>query len=327
MTREEIKNLILRRAYEGAFKEGVEYTFNLHAYAKDNSIDNDEIWKAFEELKDEGLIDYNALGGIVISTSTGILYSEKHKIVDEAMIVYQNKIRTKLLVTLAEIQERSAQGDMVDSEEWTREAGVNNQDFANNVRVLEDSELIKRETPRDYLIMGSGQEKVRDYKKRVKRLEDFEKLENLEGINEQQRGHRLEDLLAESAEYENWGVERRMRAQGQENDIIMHVGLHYFLSSCKWEKDPVQSKEVELLESRVRSRAITNGGILFSMSGFAKNCIEEVRLKMASALLILFGPADISHIMHNETSLIDLLDEKVDQVMSHRKILVDGELK
>ena len=182
MTLEEIKNLILRRAYSGVFEQGTEETFNLHTYAHENGIDNDEAWKAFEELKGEGLIDYYVLGGIVVSTSTGILYSEKHKIVDEAMIVYQNKIRTKLLVTLAEIQERSAQGDMVDSEEWAREAEVNNQDFANNVRVLEDSEMIKRETPRDYLITRSGQEKVKDYKKRVKRLEDFEKLGKLEGV-------------------------------------------------------------------------------------------------------------------------------------------------
>jgi Mn-dependent DtxR family transcriptional regulator len=327
MTREEIKITILRRAYEGAFMEGIEYTFNLHAYAKDNGIDNDEIGRAFEELRGEGFIGYNALGGIVVSTSAGILYCEKQKIVDEAVIAYQNKIRTKLLVTLADIQDKSAHGDMVDREEWIREAGVNIQDFTNNDRILRDSGLVRRETLRHYIITPHGREMVRDYKKRVKRLEDFEKLEKLEGVNEQQRGHLLEDLLAETAEYENWDVKRRMRAQGQENDIIMHVGLQYFLSSCKWEKDPVQSKEVELLESRVRSRAITNGGILFSMSGFTVNCIEEVRLKMASALLILFGPADISCIMHNEISLTDLLDEKVDQVMNHRKILVDGELR
>jgi len=63
------------------------------------------------------------------------------------------------------------------------------------------------------------------------------------------------------------------------------------------------------------------------MSGFSDNCIEEVRLKMATALIILFGPADIRRIMQNEISLTDLLDEKVDQVMNHRKILVDGELR
>jgi len=325
MIREEIKKLILRRAYEGAFMEGVEYAFNLHAYAKDNRIENNEVWKAFEELKDEGLIDYDAIGGMVVSTSAGILYCEKQNILDEAVIAYQNKIRMKLLVTLADIQDKSAHDDMVYWEEWIREAGVNKEDFANNDRILRDSGLVRCEVNRDYMITANGLEMVRDYKKRVKRLEDFEKLEKLEGVDEQQRGHKLEDLLAETAEFENWDVKIRVRAQGQENDIIMHVGLHYFLSSCKWEKDPVQSKEVELLESRVRSRAITNGGIQFSMSGFTENCIEEVRLKTASALLILFGPSDISRIMHNEISLTDLLDEKVDQVMNHRKILVDGE--
>jgi len=327
MTREEIKRLILRRAYEGAFREGVEYAFNLHAYAKDNSIDDDEVWKAFEELKNDGLIDYYAMGGKVVSTPKGIVYSEKRKIADKEVVAYQKKIRTKLLVVLADLQDRSHLGDIIDGQDCMEAAEVNHQDFSNNEPIMQELGLVKCEKQRNYILSPYGREMVKDYHNRVKRLEDFEKLGKLEGVNKQQRGHKLEDSIAETAEYENWDVKRRMRAQGQENDIIMHVGLHYFLSSCKWEKNPVQAEEVELLESRVRSRAITNGGIIFSMSGFTKKCIEEVRLKMASALLILFGPVDISRIMHNETLLTDLLDEKVDQVMNHRKILVDGELK
>jgi hypothetical protein len=267
------------------------------------------------------------MGGKVVSTPKGIVYSEKHKIADKEVVAYQKKIRTKLLVALADLQDRSHLGDIIDGQDCMEAAEVNHQDFSNNEPIMRELGLVKCEKQCNYILMPYGREMVKDYKNRSKRLEDFEKLEKLEGVDEQQRGHKLEDLLAETAEFENWDVKIRVRAQGQENDIIMHVGLHYFLSSCKWEKDPVQSKEVELLESRVRSRAITNGGIQFSMSGFTENCIEEVRLKTASALLILFGPSDISRIMHNEISLTDLLDEKVDQVMNHRKILVDGELK
>jgi len=327
MTREEIKDLILRRAYLGAFVEGTKYTFNLHIYASENGIDNGQAWKAFDELKSGGLIEEYANGGIIVCTSAGLSYCEKHKIVDEALIEYQVRIRTRLLVSLADIQDKSPYCDMVDWEKWIREAGVDNQDFTNNDRILRDSGLVSRVTIREYKITPRGREVVKDFMKKAKRLEDFEKLEKLEGVTEQQRGHLLEDLLADTAEYENWDVKRRIRAQGQENDIIMHVGLHYFLSSCKWEEDPVQAREVELLESRVRSRALTNGGILFSMSGFTENCIEEVRLKMATVLIVLFGLADIKRIMRDDRSLTDLLDEKVDQVMNHRNVLVDGEVK
>lgn len=327
MTREEIKKLILCRAYAGAFEEGIEDTFNLHTYTAENRIDNDEAWKAFEELRADGLIDYYACGGILKGSSRGLAYCENHKLVDEKLIDYQNKIRTKLLVTLADIQDRSPHGEIADWEEWIQEAGVSGQDFKNNDHFLQDFGLIKHESTREYTITSYGMERVRDYRKRKKRLEDFERLEKLEGVTKQERGHKLEDLLADSAEWEGWEVNRRVRAQGQEIDIILHVGLHYFLSSCKWEAEPLLPKEVELLESRVRSRATANGGIIFSLSGFTDNCIEEIRMKVATALIIPFGSLDIRRIMQNEISLTDLIDDKIDHVMNHRKILVDGELK
>ena len=62
MTREENKNLILRRAYAGAFEDGIKKEFNLHTFAAENGIDNDAAWKAFEELKSAGLIDFYAMG-------------------------------------------------------------------------------------------------------------------------------------------------------------------------------------------------------------------------------------------------------------------------
>lgn len=157
------------------------------------------------------------------------------------------------------------------------------------------------------------------------RLKAFEGLLSLDGTTPQQRGHQLEDLLTEVAISEDWDSKQRVRSQGQEHDIIMHVGLHYFLVSCKWEKDRIEPKEVELLESRVRSRATTNVGLLFSMSGFTVNCIEEARLKISSAHILLFGPKDIQNVFCGKSSLTDLLDAKLEQAMHHRRVLVDGE--
>lgn len=74
-------------------------------------------------------------------------------------------------------------------------------------------------------------------------------------------------------------------------------------------------------------RAAANGGTIFSMSGFTDNCIKEIRLKIATALIIPYGPVDIGQVMRNEYSLTDLLNDKIYQVMNHRKILVDGEMK
>jgi hypothetical protein len=326
MTNEEIKKIIMQRAYAGVF-EKLGKIFNLHKFAEEKGIDNDSAWKAFEELKAEGLIDYAAMGGYVRPTSRGLIYCENKGIADEKVAVAQQKVRTRLLVTLAEIQDQSSDGSMTDWEIWINKAGVDREDWENNERILVDFDLIHQESNRSYIIRPYGRERVEDYRKRQKRADDFERLERLDGVTVQQRGHSLEDLLADTAEWEGWEVSRRVRAQGQEIDIIMHTGTHYFLSSCKWESAPIQPAEAELLESRVRSRATTNGGILFSMSGFTDNCIEEIRLKIASALIIPFGTIDIRNVMQDLAKMTDLLDDKIDQIMNHRLVLVDGEVK
>lgn len=327
MTNDEIKILILRRLYSGAFEDGVDYNFNLHKFAEKNGIENDLIWKIFDEMKAEDLIDYYAIGGLVKPTTTGLLYCEQNELVDMKLIGKQNKIRTKLLVTLADIHEKESRGYLVDWQKWLTEADINNQDFTNNEKILRDLYLVEKKTHRDYVITSSGQEKVNEYKKKVVRLETFEEIEALTDMTHQQRGHKLEDLLAEAAEDEGWEVEKRVRSQGQEHDIIMHVGTHYFFISCKWEKNPIQPREVELLESRVRSRATTNGGLFFSMSGFTDNSIEEARMKISSAQILFYGPSDIRNIFKNEVTLTDFLEDKLEQAMRHRKILVDGEVR
>ena len=327
MDNDEIKKLILQRAYSGAFEDGVSIEFNLHEFAEINRINNDLAWKAFDELQSLGLIKEYALGGWIAPTSTGLLYSEKNRLIDMKLFEYQNNVRLQLLLTLNNIQERSQSGNIINWMEWIKEAGVSNQDFSNNEKIMSEIGLIRNQGIHYYSITLTGKEIVRDYKMKNQWHDKFEKLLRLEGITEQQRGHELENLLADIAVNEKWSVNKRVRSQGQEIDIILHVGLHYFLCSCKWEKNPIQPNEVELLESRVRSRATANGGILFSMSGFTDNCVEEMRFKISSCLIIPFGPDDINKIFHNETTISDMLDQKIDQTMNHRKILVDDILR
>jgi hypothetical protein len=327
MGKDEIKVLILKRAYAGAFVEGVSDTFNLNDLAKENQIDNDVIWKVFDELKEDDLIKSWAMGGIIAPTSRGLLYCEDHKLVEGNLIELQNHIRTKLLVAIANLQEKSPHGAFFDWEAWIAEAGVNKQDFFNNEKILRDFGLVEKKTIRGYVITYYGMEKVNEYRKKVARLKAFEDLESLTGMTPQQRGHKLEDLLAEIAKDEGWEVDKRVRAQGQEIDIIIHKGLHYFMISCKWEGESVQAHEVELLESRVRSRAGTTGGMLFSMSGFTDNCVDEAKFKISSAMILLFGEVDIKEICGNHSTLTNLFEEKYDEAMQHRKIHVDGKAK
>jgi len=324
MTSDEIKKMILIRLYEGAFKDGISYEVNLNDFAAEKEIENELIWKIYEELKDAGLIKMWAMGGWVAPSSIGLSFCEENKLVDDAIIRAQNKTRIKILQAYANIYDEHSKDYLVYWEEICKISGVSEQDFQKNIRILLDGDYLKKDTIRAYTITQKGLDVLRKYRKKVARLEAFTNLESLRGTTPQLRGHQLEDLLAEVASDEGWDVDKRVRSQGQEHDIITHKGFHYFLISCKWESDPIQGKEVELLESRVRSRASTTGGILFSMSDFTENCIREAFAKISSARIMLFGPKDIKNIMQNEKSLTDLVDEKLERLMHHREFLVDG---
>lgn len=327
MTREEIKNLILCRAYAGAFEDGVDIECNLHKYAEENGISNDEAWKAYEELEDDGLIETYAGGGLITRTSAGLLYCEEHGLVDPEMVQKQMMIRTKLLVTLYDIQERSSHGQLIDWEEWIREAGVSNQDFANNERFMRDVNLIQQESVRSYSITSFGSEKVKNYKARLQRVYDFDKLDKLDGVTLQERGHKLEDLISEILRTEHWEVDKRARSQGQETDIIIHKELDYFFISCKWEKEPTQPKELELMYARALSRKDVKGSIVVSISGFTDNCINEIVRRMETCHVLVFGLDDMTTVLSSKKTFTALIQDKYKEVMLHRRILLDGKIR
>ena len=76
--------------------------------------------------------------------------------------------------------QRSSHGKIIYWPAWISEAGVSEQDFQNNEKILRDSGLIRKAAVSEYVITPEGMEKVRDYRRREKRLEDFERLERLE---------------------------------------------------------------------------------------------------------------------------------------------------
>jgi hypothetical protein len=327
VTREEIKNLILRRAYAGAFEDGVDYRFSLEEFAAKNGIERDLIWKIFYELEEYSLIKCELSSGIVEPTTAGLLYCEDNGLADAELVHKQMMIRTKLLVTLYDMRERSHHEDLLDLKDWIRESGISMQDFTNNERFMREIGLIDEDPDGSYYVTSFGKINVLDYKTKVKRVEAFDKLDKLEGITPQQRGHKLEDLIGEILQAERWEVGKRVRAQGQENDIIIHKDLDYFFISCKWEKEPIQPNELELMYARALSRKDVKGSIVVSMSGFTDNCINEIIRKIETCHVLIFGPGDMTAILGGKKTFSGLLQDKYKEVMLHRRILLDGNIR
>jgi ribosomal protein S19E (S16A)/uncharacterized protein (DUF2132 family) len=327
VTREEIKNLILRRAYAGAFEDGVKDYFNLYKYAEENGINRDEADRAFNELEEAGLIQTYAGGGEIINTPAGLAFAEKHQLADEVLVDKHTKVRIKMLEALADAYEKSRNYEMEFWDEWFRLTSINEQDFNKNYNYLFDIGLVKKSPMQGHILTQAGKDIVIDYRRRKRRLEDFERLEKLESVTEQQRGHKLEDLLAEIIKEEGWEVDKRVRVPGEEIDIIIHRGLEYFLISCKWEKKPTQSEELDIMYSRAMDRSNLKGSIIMSMTGFMDSCIKKAIEKMGNCHLVMFGPIDIEKIIHNEKSFSNLLHDKYQEVMLHRRILLDGKVR
>jgi len=327
MTKDEIKILILRRLYEIVFHEGREGIVNIKEFSASNNIDPEQAFKVVDEMKEIGFIEEEWSGGTYVFTPAALIYCEEQKLADPKLIDYQKKVRTKLLVTLAAMQEKSPYGEGADWQEWLQQADVSDQDFTNNHKIMQSMGLIRYESPREYFITPYGMNKVKEYQRRKRRLEEFEKLNKLDGVTEQQRGHKLEDLLGEIIKEEGWEVDKRVRVPGEEIDIIIHRGLEYFLISCKWEKKPTQSEELDIMYSRAMDRSNLKGSIIMSMTGFMDSCIKKAIGKMGNCHLVMFGPIDINKIIHNENSFSDLLQEKYKEVMLHRRILLDDKIR
>ena len=321
----EIERLLLKKLYELHLAR--ERSLDFRGFADAEGLSQEAVRRSVDELETAGLSRAAALGPHIRITPDGILHAEREGVVDPAVVRSENEIRYRILDFLQQERDEHGTRHHVHYTEIVSATGLSEAEFLRNISVLEGCWLVERGAVGTPTISPAGTEQIRTWRNQKRWLERFTQLETLDGITPQKRGHELEDLLAEIATAEGWEAKTQVRSQGQEHDVILHSGFHYFLVSCKWEKERVQPEVLELLESRVRSRATTNGGLLVSMSGFTDNCVDEARLKIASALILLFGPADVQALFTQKVSLTDLVDTKLQQAMHHRKVLVDGEVR
>lgn len=333
--KEEIKKAILRRFYDGAFKDCVDYQFGLRAYAEEKGIGWELINEIYDELNDEGFFGTCCTSMVVEPSVKALVYCEDHQLVDLALVEQQKGIRIKILEACADILEEKlnpyAYGG-IDCDTICKRAGISLQDYTNNAGILEYRDYIERQHPVFiWRITDRGRDAVKDLRKKRARLAEFEKLSKGKDVTPQARGHRIEDLLGEVANDEGWKVSKRVRTEGAEEDLIINKGRDYFLVSCKWEKAKIQWKEVSPLLSEAEW-AGCYAGIMVSMSGFTDSCISRTKARKTPQKILLFGPRDVESLFLDAEQVFseklwfsDLLDEKIQKLVHRNAILVDGD--
>jgi hypothetical protein len=325
--KEAIKKAILRRFYDGAFLDGVDFRVGLRAYAEEKGIGWELINEIYDELNDEGFFGICCTSMVVEPSVKALIHCETHQLVDPALVEKQNDIRKRILEASATVHEEKlspyaygASGDMI-----CERGGISRQDFDNNAGILAYCGYFEQQHPLDiWRITDKGRELVTDLWRKRAHLREFEKLGALIDMTRQARGLMFQKLLAEVIEDEGWKVKEGARPQGKENDIVITKDLiNYFLVSCKWEAEPIQVPVVEHLRSRAQGM-VFSAGILVSMSGFTPNCIDEVLQSRALKEIMLFGPGDIGAVFLNEKKFTALLYEKIERMKHVSRVLIDG---
>ena len=144
--------------------------------------------------------------------------------------------------------------------------------------------------------------------------------EEISKMKPQPRGVRLQDLVAEIAEHQGWNKEVSVKTSNEEIDVIIYQGRDFFLIECKWEKNPIEAKDIRDFYAKLAKRDGVKG-IFISMSGFTAGAEEVVLDFMGDRTVLFFGLEDIRSLIYENVSLEDLINEKYKQLVTKKKVL------
>ena len=117
-------------------------------------------------------------------------------------------------------------------------------------------------------------------------IEEYARLERLEGHTPQSRGQRFNGVIAELLEC--WGLEARAsaRSKGEIDVGFTHEGVRYVLEA-KWERTKADFGDLAKLRSRVHQRLSGTHGIFLAMAGYTPEALAGVSDGQRLELLLL----------------------------------------
>lgn len=108
-------------------------------------------------------------------------------------------------------------------------------------------------------------------------IQEYGRLERLEGLSPQARGQSLNGLLADALKC--WGISAAAneRSRGEIDVRFVLASGHRFILEAKWQQQPADTGTVSKLQKRVRQRLAGTMGIVVSMSGFSSEAVADVK--------------------------------------------------
>ncbi|MCH7903984.1 MAG: restriction endonuclease [Armatimonadetes bacterium] len=289
--------------------------FDYGEFAEKLGLKKEGLDRVFSDLKYEGLVEASALGRAVQLTAKGALFVEQHGLADSALIAENREARIEFLGNLADMCAEDGPEAFYHWETVANRGTTNRAALDRNLLLMSGADVIDFVSMQTVQLTRHGLSYITRVREERSIKSEFETLKG-GALTPQARGHALEVLMERACNLHGVDVERNVKADNEENDLIIQYDTHHFIVSCKWEKKPVGMPAVTDLFYRVSIRPHSYG-IIASMSGFAGTVEVGARESMGQAIMLLFGPTDIERWLEGE--ILDAVLQKLDHVAKRKQ--------
>lgn len=315
MSPEEAAKAILRQSYEAYFRDFD--AVNLHRIRDELGMAETPFWNTVDRMTNEGLVSAHTMGGNYIIRPWGIIHAEDLGIPPQELVRQNQHIRATVLDKLATVREEKGAYAAVRIETMVEAFGIDKYSLAYNLQVLCDLGHAASVAKGSYRITHNGIDAVAEWSKRVGLAQEFE---HAASLDPQPRGRALQRLLAKVIEADGWTQDEGARTTHEEMDVVIHKEREYFLIECKWQKDPTEAGVVRELYGKLGNR-IGVQGIAVSMSGFTSGAVTQAEAYASDRVILFFGLEDVNQLIYERALFDDLLKEKYQQLITHRRII------
>lgn len=138
--------------------------------------------------------------------------------------------------------------------------------------------------------------------------------------NPHARGKDFEKLLLRALELAHFVVELDPRmAQPRQTDLSARYGERRYLLECKWQKAKADIDVLGAVYDRLERVSSSVVGVIISVSGFTKACLDDVVQRRRRPVLLL-DHADVLGALRDPASLPGLLQSKQDALITHGRV-------
>jgi hypothetical protein len=314
MDQTQIKNHILLSLYNAFFLS--DENFNLKSLAEREGWQKTGFWNLVDRMKNEALIRGTAVGGFYEITSRGVIYAEDAGLVNEALVLTNQKARTLILKALMKVYEEKGNLYSASMTDLYEQTGLDESVLKSNRQVLLGLDYIEATGNARFKITEIGIDAVIEYRQLVGLVDEFK---DISEMSPRPRGRALQKFLAKIIGQHGWGQDEGVRTSNEEMDVIVFRDREYYLFECKWEKERVEAAVVRELFGKLSNRVDVRG-IVVSMSGFTEGAVKQVEDYIGQRVILLFGSDDVQQMADGRATFDELLNAKYKELVTRRKV-------